>query len=255
MISKGELIEIYFKKEEANLNSYPFNLPFFTKRDVLKMHPKVTYFVGENGTGKSTLLEAIAVASGFNPEGGSFNFNFNTRASHSILYKHLVTSRGVHRRTDGYFLRSESFFNVATEIENLDRPFDDDGFPLGGGPKVIDGYGGKSLHEQSHGESFWALFIKRFRGRGFYVLDEPEAALSPSRQMAMLLRMDELINEGSQFVIATHSPILIAYPDSIIYEFTADGVQVRKYQETALFQTYAEFFMDPGYMVDRLLRG
>jgi predicted ATPase len=132
MISKGELLDIFFDKENANLGSYPFSLPFFRNFDGFKIHPKVTYFIGENGTGKSTLLEAIAVASGFNPEGGSINFNFNTRQSHSDLHKYLRTARGTNRRKDGFFLRSESYFNVASEIEHLDEDPE-------GGPKIIDG--------------------------------------------------------------------------------------------------------------------
>lgn len=246
MISKGELMDIYFNKENVDLKSYPFSLPFFKNFDGFKIHPKVTYFIGENGTGKSTLLEAIAVASGFNPEGGSFNFNFNTRPSHSDLHQHLRTSRGANRRRDGYFLRSESFFNVASEIEHLDAE--------PGGPKVIDGYGGRSLHEQSHGESFWALLMNRFRGNGFYILDEPEAALSPTKQIATLLRMHELIANNSQFVIATHSPILIAYPDALIYEFSHNDVQVRHYQQTELFQTYHGFLNNAAYAIDELFK-
>jgi predicted ATPase len=166
MISRGELKEIYFKKENADLNNYPFALPFFRYQDKLKIHPQVTFFTGENGTGKSTLLEAIAVASGFNPEGGSVNFNFNTRPSHSSLHQHITTSRGIHRHTDGFFLRSESFFNMATEIEHLDEG------PVG--ERIIDSYGGTSLHEQSHGESFWSLFIHRFSGNGFFCLMNPK---------------------------------------------------------------------------------
>jgi len=246
MISKGELLDVYFNKENADLNIYPFVLPFFRYLNEIKIHPKVTYFVGENGTGKSTLLEAIAVASGFNPEGGSFNFNFSTRESHSILHKYIRASRGVHRRSDGFFLRSESLFNVATEIEHLDAE-------PGGGNRLIESYGGQSLHEQSHGEAFWSLFMNRFRGNGFYVLDEPEAALSPARQMAMLIRMDELISKDSQFIIATHSPILIAYPDSLIYEFSNQGVFLRHYEQTELFQTYQDFFKSPSAMINHLL--
>ncbi|OKS88239.1 AAA family ATPase [Mucilaginibacter polytrichastri] len=245
MISKGELKDIYFNKGDVNLNSYPFSLPFFKNADKLKIHPQVTFLVGENGAGKSTLLEAIAVASGFNPEGGTANFNFGTRQSHSELYKHITTSRGTYRHTDGFFLRSESLFNVATEIEKLDAE--------GGEPFIINSYGGTSLHEQSHGESFWSIFLHRFRGNGFYILDEPEAALSPSRQMAMLIRMHELIAERSQFIIATHSPILLAYPDSLIYEFSDNGVQIRSYEQTQLFQSYNDFFRDPPYVVKQLL--
>jgi len=246
MRSNGELTDVFFNKTSADFGVYPFSLPFFRKMDGLEIHPKVTYFVGENGTGKSTLLEAIAVSLGFNPEGGSGNFNFNTRASHSILHKHLRTSRAPGKRRDGYFLRSESFFNVATEIENLDAD------PLAG-PPIINSYGGKSLHEQSHGESFWAVFINRFKGNGLYILDEPESALSPSRQMAMLYRMHALISDGSQFIIATHSPILLAYPDSLIYEFNDDGVKVQPYQQTELFQTYQNFLQNPVAVVNKLL--
>jgi predicted ATPase len=246
MISRGELKDIYFNKDKVDLNTYPFSLPFFGNSDKIRIHPNITYLVGENGTGKSTLLEAIAVASGFNPEGGTVNFNFNTRPSHSILHKHITTSRGTHRHTDGFFLRSESFFNMATEIENLDED-------LLGGDRIIDSYGGRSLHEQSHGESFWSVFLNRFRGNGFYILDEPEAALSPSRQMAMLIRMHELILQKSQFIIATHSPVLMAYPDALIYEFSDQGIQQRRYEETQLFQSYRDFFQNPSYMVNHLL--
>jgi len=247
MISKGELLEVNFDKGNADLKQYPFSLPFFRNFDGFKIHPKVTYFIGENGTGKSTLLEAIAVASGFNPEGGSINFNFNTRPSHSDLHKYLHTSRGTNRRKDGFFLRSESYFNVASEIEHLDEE-------PGAGPKIIDAYGGVSLHEQSHGESFWALLMNRFHGNGFYILDEPEAALSPTRQIAMLLRMHQLIANNSQFIIATHSPILIAYPDSLVYEFNNNDVQVRHYEQTELFQTYHGFLNNPQYTVNELFK-
>lgn len=246
MISRGELKDIYFKKESVSFNNYPFSLPFFKNTDHLSLDSKVTFLVGENGTGKSTLMEAIAIASGFNPEGGSINFNFNTRPSHSPLHKFIITSRGTRRHTDGFFLRSESFFNLATEIEKLDEE--------PGSKPIIDAYGGQSLHEQSHGESFWALFLNRFRGNGFYILDEPEAALSPTRQMAMLIRMHELVSQKSQFIIATHSPIILAYPNALIYEFSDQGIQKRKYEETQLFQSYNNFFRNPNYVVDRVLR-
>jgi predicted ATPase len=244
----GELKDVIFKKELADQSVYPFSMPFFGRTERLRIHPKVTYLVGENGSGKSTLLEAIAVASGLNAEGGTANFSFDTRVSHSELYKHLTLSKGTNRVTDGFFLRSESFFNLATEIDIRDSDPDS----IGGG-RIIDYYGGKSLHEQSHGESFWALFQKRFGGNGLYLLDEPEAALSPSRQMGMLIRMHELISQRSQFIIATHSPILLAYPDALIYEFSDEGIRQKSYRETGLFQTYNEFFQNPSQMVNRLL--
>lgn len=245
MISRGILKDISFNAGDADLTRYPFSLPFIKDLDRLKIDAEVTFFVGSNGTGKSTLLEAIAVASGFNPEGGTVNFNFNTRSSHSPLHKHIRTSRGTERHKDGFFLRSESYFNLGTEIERLDEE--------PGGPPIISSYGGKSLHEQSHGESFWALFQHRFSGNGFYLLDEPESALSVERQMAMLVRMRELILNNSQFIIATHSPLLLAYPGALIYEFGPQGIQQRSYQQTLLYQQYSTFFKDPALIVKQLL--
>jgi predicted ATPase len=239
MISSGELQEIYFDQANMVSTCYPFNLPFLKNLSTLEINSKVTFFVGENGMGKSTLIEAIAIASGFNAEGGTKNFNFNTRASHSNLHQFIRTSRGTRRHTDGFFLRSESFFNVATEIDNLG---------------AVDSYGGTSLHEQSHGESFWALFMNRFGENGFYVLDEPEAALSPTRQLAMLYKIHQLVATGSQFIIATHSPILIAYPGSTVYEFSQKGVKAKEYKQTELFKSYADFIQNSDNHIHYLLR-
>jgi predicted ATPase len=212
--------------------TYPFNIPAVAKLGTLKLNPRITILVGENGSGKSTLIEAIAVAAGFNAEGGSKNFFFSTRASHSNLHDCLQIARGPYRETDGFFLRAESLFNVATQIDVLNR----DGAPL------LPAYGGTSLHEQSHGESFIALIGNRFRGNGLYILDEPEAALSPSRQLMLLSLMDILVQQKrSQFLIATHSPIIMAYPGATIYLLDQEGIRRVEYEETEHFRITRDF--------------
>lgn len=227
---------------------YPFNLAAVRTLDRLELHPKVTFFVGENGSGKSTLLEALAVAMGFNAEGGSRNFHFGTRASHSVLHEVLRVAKGFKQPRDGWFLRAESFFNVATEIEKLDEA-------PAFGPPIIDSYGGRSLHEQSHGESFLKLLNERFGGRSLFILDEPEAALSPQRQLDALARLHELVRQGSQFVIATHSPILMAYPDAWVYRFDADGIHRVGYEDTAHFRVMRDFMADPERSLRDLFAG
>lgn len=228
-----------------SFDRYPFSLPVVRNLDELPLHPAVTFLVGENGSGKSTLLEALAVAWGFNPEGGTKNFDFQTRGSHSALHEYLRLTKCVPRPRDGFFLRAESFFNLASEIERLDEG--------PGGPPIIDSYGGKSLHEQSHGESFFSLMMNRFGGNGFYVLDEPEAALSPTRQLAMLSRLHELVQKRSQFVIATHSPILMAYPDAWIYQISAEGLVRVALEDTEHYIVAKRFLNDPHRQVARLL--
>ena len=208
-------------------------------RGGLKFCKPVTFFVGENGTGKSTLLEALAVCSGFNPEGGTINFNFSSQETHSGLYQHLrVGKNSKSPKRDGFFLRAESFYNVASEI---DRLYEGEPFPTF--------YGGKSLHHQSHGESFMALVLSRFSGNGLYILDEPEAALSPSRQMALLAAMNNLVQDRSQFIISTHSPILMAYPDADIYQLTEDAIALTPYQETEHYQITKQFLDSPQRII------
>ena len=242
------LQEVRLRRERVpDFRRYPFSIPAVRNLDSLQMNPKVTFFVGDNGTGKSTLLEAIAVNFGFNPEGGSRNFNFSTYASHSCLSEYLLLVKGVRRPKDGYFFRAESFYNVATNIEQLDAE------PGIGGP-ISAGYGG-NLHERSHGESFFALLNNRLGGNGLYLFDEPEAALSPLRQMAMLRRLKELTDCGSQCVIATHSPILMAFPESTIYCFSQDGICLQKYEETDQFCVTRDFLNRYPQMLEQLFNG
>ncbi len=222
-------IEARFERLQGwEADRYPFNLPAVRHLDVLEFHPKVTFLVGENGSGKSTLVEALAVAWGFNAEGGSKNFNFSTRTSHSDLHRFVRPVRGVKRARDGFFLRAESYFNVGTQIEALDEE--------PGGPPIIASFGGVSLHEQSHGESFFALLDNRLGGEGMYIFDEPEAALSPNRQLSFLARMHELVRKRSQFIIATHSPIILGYPDAWIYRVSEHGLERVEYEDTEHFQ-------------------
>ncbi|MGF1580126.1 MAG: AAA family ATPase [Gemmataceae bacterium] len=220
----------------ASFVGYPFCLPAVKELEELAFHPKVTFLVGENGSGKSTLLEAVAIASHLNPEGGSNNFRFRTRSSHSELYRFLELAW---RRTplDRFFLRAESFYNVATEVENIG---------------MFAAYGGL-LHEQSHGESFFSLFTNRFRGDGLYLLDEPEAALSPNRQMSLLTLMHDYCRQGSQFIIATHSPIILAYPDALIYHLSDQGVNEILYEDTEHYRVTKMFLTRTQKMLDQLL--
>lgn len=233
------------RDQVPSFQRYPFNLPSLKTLNELTFHPKVTFFIGENGMGKSTLLEAVAVSLGFNPEGGSLNFNFSTFDSHSELGNYLKVIKGIEKPRDGFFLRAESFYNVASNIEELDQGT--------GGPKVIDSFGGQSLHEQSHGEAFFATFIHCFRGNGLYILDEPEAALSPLRQMSLLTRIHDLVNENSQLIIATHSPIIMAYPNATIYEFSEHGIHQKKLEETNHYTIMEQFFNDRQRMLHHLL--
>jgi predicted ATPase len=246
MISRQYISRVALLRDRVDdFARYPFLLPAIRTLDTIELHPRMTIFVGENGSGKSTLLEAIAVSLGFNAEGGSRNFRFGTRASHSELHDYLRVSRGFRRPKDGFFLRAESFFNVATEIEERDKGL--------GGPPIINSYGGRSLHEQSHGESFLTLLTERFGGKGIYLLDEPEAALSPQRQLAVLSRIHDLILDDSQFIMATHSPILMAYPDALIYQCDAEGMRPIAYEDTEHYQVMRGFLMHPQRMLDTLL--
>jgi predicted ATPase len=229
-----------------SFDRFPFSLPAVRHLQSLAFHPKVTFLVGENGSGKSTLLEAIAVACDLNPEGGSRNFQFTTRDSHSPLDRYIRLQKSVLLPLDAYFLRAESFYNVATEIERIDA----EKLPA---PPIGPAYGPRKLHEQSHGEAFFALFENRFHGAGLYLLDEPEAALSPTRQMSFLALLHRFCEGGAQFVIATHSPIIMAYPDSWIYVLGDAGPVRVPYEETEHFKVSRAFLSNPGKMIDLLI--
>ncbi len=244
------LREISLKHDKIdNYNRFPFTLSAIGQLERLQFSPEVTFIIGENGSGKSTIVEAIAVALGFNPEGGTKNFGFETHSNHSDLYQYLRLVKSIKKPKDGFFLRAESFYNVASNIEDLDK---DDPEARISPPPIIDAYGGLSLHQQSHGESFLALMLNRFFGNGLYILDEPEAALSPQRQLAVLKRMHELISKNSQFIIATHSPILMAYPGALIYQINDGVFENISFQDTEHFKITKSFLDNPERMIDRL---
>ncbi|KAA1257990.1 recombination protein F [Rubripirellula obstinata] len=238
-VTPGPFIESVFLDSSRiyDPTHYAFNLPSTKSFRKLDLHPKVTFFVGENGSGKSTMLEAIAIANGLNAEGGSRNMMFATRESHSELHKALKLCRYHALVPDAWFVRAESLFNVATEIENLG---------VGGS------YGDKSLHEQSHGEAFMTLVENRF-GQGLYFLDEPEAALSPQRQLEFLVLLDSIVKQDSQIVIATHSPIIMSYPDAQIYSFGDDGINPIAYEDTEHYRVTKSFLDNPRRMLSHLL--
>ena len=239
--------KIYLSKEIPD-NNYLKELPVIAnlkKLGGIELTKPVTFLVGENGVGKSTLIEGIAVAMGFNAEGGSINFNFSTKDSYSDLHDYITVSRGCRKQKDGYFLRAESFYNVASNIDDLDNG--------PGGDPIILSYGGKSLHEQSHGESFMALVENRFFGNGLYILDEPEAALSPMRLMKLMCYIKELVDKNSQFIISTHSPILMTYPEAEVLEITREGIKSVDYKDTEHYFITKRFMDAPEQMIKNLL--
>jgi predicted ATPase len=223
---------------------YPYCIPAIKNLTTLELHKNVTFFVGENGTGKSTLLEAMAVAEGFNAEGGSRHAMFKTRDTHSDdLARKLRLARPGRTlaRSDSFFLRAESFYNLSSYVD--DMPVDPSKNP----------YGPIPLHQMSHGEAFLTLMTTRLGGNGLYLFDEPEAALSPQRQMSFLVALHELVQAGSQFIIATHSPIIMAYPNAVIYHFTPGGISPIAYEETEHYKVTRAFLTRTQMMLKELL--
>lgn len=218
-----------------NFDEYPFNIDVIKNIDEIKFNKNVTFLVGENGIGKSTFIEALAIAMGMNPEGGSQNFMFSTKDTHSNLYKYLKIPT-LNKPVSKYFLRAESFYNVISEIENSDLKRYYDWF---------------DMHKCSHGESFIHLVKSRFYPKGLYILDEPEAALSPSRQMTLLCLINDLAKEGAQFIIATHSPILISYKDGEILDLN-NNFEIVKYEDTDIYKLY-KMYLDMPYDMQRRL--
>lgn len=231
MNPKPYLKEISLKRDDIeDFEVYPLSIPSIARLKNISFHPDVTFIVGENGSGKSTLIEAIALSQGLGPEGGTINMQFETHKNTSDLYKYLRVVKGFRRPYDTYFLRAESFYNVATYLDET-----------GGNPY--------SLHAFSHGESFLKIITERLRGNGLYIFDEPEAALSPNRQMSALVAIHEHVKNNSQFIIATHSPILMAYPGAKIIQLTEEGPREVSYEDTEHFQVTRQFLANHKNMI------
>lgn len=256
MVSKGsvrhgECINLFLRsvtlirEKIGDAKTYPFSIPAINGLDTLDLDHEVTFFVGENGSGKSTLLEAIAFQCGFNTAGGGRNNAHDVDSSQAALGEYIRLS-WLPKVTQGFFLRSESFYHFATHLDQMAR--DDPVFNY-------QGYGGKSLHHQSHGESYLTLFLNRFGGKGIYLLDEPEAALSPARQLAFMRIIHQLVSSGNaQFIIATHSPILLGYPKAKIFTFDTTPMASIRYEDTEHYQITKGFLTSTERYLEYLLR-
>lgn len=242
MNSKLMINEIILDRDKIdNYDKYPFNIPIVKDFEKLIINSPVTFFVGENGVGKSTFIEAIAVNLGLPKEGGTENFMYETNDTTSNLRDYLKIKIDNKPRTK-FFLRAESFYNFSTEVERLVK--EDDFYSL------FKSYGG-NLHECSHGEAFLKLVQNRFTENGLYILDEPEAALSAQRQLSLLCLIDELVKKGSQFIISTHSPILISYRNGKILDLN-DNFKEVSYKDTEIYKLYKMYLDNSDNMKDRL---
>jgi len=235
MLTDKIIHELHIDWSKIDRHSYLRTIPSIQNLTHLEFPKNITFFVGENGSGKSTLLEAIAVAYGFNPEGGTINYSFSTYEDVSELHHALTLTKGIQRQKFGYFFRAESFFNVSTMAEEYDCY-----------------YNGKPLHAQSHGESFLSFF-EEYNGKGLYIMDEPEAALSPQRQLSLLIHIAKMAEAGSQFIIVTHSPILLGIPGADIISFDDGHIHRCIYEETESYQVTKMFLMHREKMLEGLL--
>lgn len=238
-----DLVKVDFA-DDINFNQYPFSLPIIKNLPDIELPTPVTFFVGENGAGKSTILEAIACSAGFGPEGGSKNIHFKTSEEHTYRAAQQIAEQLTlswrRKPRNGYFFRAESFFNVANYIDHL-------------GAEAYAPYGGKSLHAQSHGESFLSFFNNRLGDGGFFIFDEPEAALSPQRQLSLMTIIHELCqNTDTQFIIATHSPLLLAYPNATIYSCDSGTLKRVEYTDTEHYQITKSFLDNPSRYLHHL---
>ncbi len=236
MFSERFLTRARIEINENTADEYPYNLPVIRSNTTISFDQQVTFIIGENGSGKSTLIEAIAVCYGFNAEGGNKNYTFSTRDTHSALSECIRLSKGIKHPTEGFFFRAESFYTTKTYLDEIGVS-----------------YGEKSMHDYSHGESFLLLMREKLLGNGLYIFDEPEAALSPQSQLRLIVAMHRLLNNHSQFIIATHSPILLAYPGATIYQINGDGkLEKMPYEETEYFTLYKYFMNNPQGFIRKL---
>jgi predicted ATPase len=230
------LRELRFERDRVeDWERFPFTLPILRDLQSWVLDPRLTFLVGENGSGKSTLLEALATKAGLNPEGGSKNFKRRELTEESALAAACTLVRGSRRERSAFFLRAETMFNVISEAADYEE------------------YGWENLHERSHGEAFLWVALNRFWPGGLYLLDEPESALSPQRQLAFLARLHQLLEQGAQCVIATHSPILLAYPGATIYELGDAGIERVSYEETGTVALTRTILQDPSGMMRHII--
>ncbi len=233
------------KIDTDDYSSYPFSIPAVKALESIDFSASpVTFLVGENGSGKSTIVESVAVAAGFNAEGGTKNYHFSSQNTTSSLTENIALIRGVRREKTGYFLRAESFYTTANYAESGTFGYH--------GPMPLY-FDGKRIHEQSHGEAFMAI-VKGFRP-GLYIFDEPESALSPNRQFALLRAIHDLVENGSQFIIATHSPLLLAYPGAAIYQLSGSGIERMQYEDVDHVLVTKDFLNNPSAYLDRIFGG